>query len=124
MVGAALDNGEIGAGHVAVITKAVSGWPQHLDPDTFDSAEQLLVAKPSRSTPDSSREPRNASRASSTPTAPAPDEPDPTGRMELRLGNRNPRTRLTPFTGTLTDEAVEMFRQATTALGRARPGEH
>jgi len=121
LVGVALDNAEIGAGHVAVITKAVSSWPQHLDPDTFDSAEQLLVAEAQQVDPGQLARTAQRLEGILDPDGPAPDEPDPTGRMELRLGNRNPRTRLTPFTGTLTDEAVEMFRQATAALAAPDP---
>ena len=121
LVGAALDNAEIGAGHVAVITKAAASWPQHLDPDTFDSAEQLLVDQAQQVDPGQLARTAQRLEGILDPDGPAPDEPDPTGRMELRLGNRNPRTRLTPFTGTLTDEAVEMFRQATTALAAPDP---
>src|SRR6478672_2910398 len=121
LVGASLDNADIGAGHVAVITKAVSSWPQHLDPDTFDSAEQLLVAEAQQVDPGQLARTAQRLEGILDPDGPAPDEPDPTSRMELRLGNRNPRTRLTPFTGTFTDEAVEMFRQANAALAHGGP---
>ena len=52
------------------------------------------------------------------PDGHAPDERDPASRTEFRLGTRNAHTGLTPFTGTFTDEGVEIFRQATFALAK------
>ena len=44
--------------------------------------------------------------------------------MELQLGPRNPRTGLTPLAGTLDDEAVEIFRQATDPLAAPDPADN
>ena len=56
-----------------------------------------------------------------------PDGPHPTSGTPRpdRIPAREPNahTGLTPFTGTLTDEAVEIFRQATSALAGPDPGD-
>ena len=58
------------------------------------------------------------------PDGHAPDERDPASRTEFRLGTRNAHTGLTPFTGTFTDEGVEIFRQATFALAKPVPDDN
>ncbi|HSK31924.1 MAG TPA: DUF222 domain-containing protein [Propionicimonas sp.] len=120
LVGAAVDAGEIGPGHVAVITKAAAGWPRGVDPDTLDSAERVLVDQARKVDPGQLGKIAQRLAEILDPDGPCPDRPDPTGRMEFRVGNRNPRTGLTPFGGTFSDEAVETFRQATDALAAPR----
>ena len=120
-VGAALAAGEIGAGHLAVITKAVTSWPHGLDPVTHGSAERLLVDQARVVDPGHLGKTVQHLANILDPDGPDPNEKDPTRRMEFRLGTRNPRTGLTPFTGTFTDEAVETFRQATNALAAPAP---
>ncbi|HEY5877259.1 MAG TPA: DUF222 domain-containing protein [Nakamurella sp.] len=121
-VGDALLKGELGAGQVAVITKAVSKWPKDLDPQIFDDCEKLLVEQGRQVDPGQLTKLAQQIENIVDPDGTGPDhDPDPVARMELRLGVRNPRTGLTPLTGTLCDEAVEAFRQATDPLAAPRP---
>jgi hypothetical protein len=121
-VGDALINGELGAGQVAVITKAVSKWPKDLDPDIFDNCEKLLVEQGRQVDPGQLTRIAQQIEQIVDPDGTGPDgEPDPALRMELALGIRNARTGLTPIKGTLCDEAVEAFRQATDALAAPKP---
>lgn len=122
MVGAALMNGELGAGQVSVITRAVTGWPRDLDQDTFDICEQVLVEQGKQTDPRALTLIAQQIEQRIDPDGTGPDnDPDPVSRMELKLGVRDPRTGLTRITGTLCDEAVEAFRQATDALSAPRP---
>ena len=118
IVGAALDDGDIGQGHVAVITKAFSGWPRTVDQDTADQVEQLLVDQAHQIDPGQLNKVAQRLDPIMDPDGHAPDERDPASRTEFRLGTRNAHTGLTPFTGTFTDEGVEIFRQATFALAK------
>ena len=117
-VGAALHDGEIGAGHVAVITKAAAGWPKQVDPDTRDDVEQVLVDQARQVDPAQLGKIAQQLEQILDPDGTLPKDREPADRMEFRLGNRSPQTGLTPFTGTFTDEAVETFRQATNAIAR------
>ena len=118
IVGAALDAGDIGQGHVAVITKAFNGWPRTVDQDTADQVEQLLVDQAHQIDPGQLNKVAQRLDPIMDPDGHAPDERDPASRTEFRLGTRNAHTGLTPFTGTFTDEGVEIFRQATFALAK------
>jgi hypothetical protein len=121
-VGDALIKGELGAGQVAVITKAVSKWPRDLDPQTFDDCEKLLVEQARQVDPGRLTQIAQQIEQIVDPDGTGPDnQPDPVNRMELTLGVRNARTGLTPIKGTLCDEAVEAFRQATDPLAAPRP---
>ncbi len=121
LLGAALDDGTVGEGHVAVITQAIQALPRTLDAELVESAERLLV--------DTARDTDPAQVALAArhlanildQDGPEPDEREPVCRMELRLGRRNPRTGLTPLTGTLDDETVEAFRQVTDPLTTPTP---
>jgi len=121
-VGDALIRGELGAGQVAVITKTASKWPRDLDPQTFDDCEKLLVEQGRQVDPRRLTQIAQQIEQIVDPDGTGPDnDPDPADRMELTLGVRNARTGLTPIKGTLCDEAVEAFRQATDALAAPRP---
>ncbi len=121
-VGHALLAGELGAGQVAVITKAVTKWPHDLDPTVFDDCEKLLVDQARQVDPGRLAEIAQQLEQIVDPDGTGPDnDPDPVNRMELALGVRNPRTGLTPIKGTLCDEAVEAFRQATDPLAAPHP---
>jgi hypothetical protein len=121
-VGAALRAGELGAAQVAVITRAVRSWPKDLDPTMFDSCEKLLVEQGRQVDPGKLTTIAQHLENIVDPDGTGPDgDPEPANRMELALGTRNPRTGLTPIKGTLCDEAVEAFRQATDPLAAPRP---
>lgn len=121
-VGAALQAGELGAGQVAVIVKAVKKWPKDLDPTIFDACEKLLVEQGRQVDPGALTTIAQHLENIVDPDGTGPDgDPEPADRMELVLGVRNPRTGLTPIKGTLCDEAVEAFRQATDPLAAPRP---
>ncbi len=122
VVGTALMNGELGAGQVSVITRAVTAWPKDLDPDTFDSCEQVLVEQGKQADPRALALVAQQIEQIVDPDGTGPDnDPDPVSRMELKLGVRDARTGLTRITGTLCDEAVEAFRQATDPLAAPHP---
>ena len=118
IVGAALDAGDIGQAHVAVITKAFTGWPRTVDQHTADQVEQLLVDQAQEIDPGQLNKVAQRLDDIMNPDGHAPDERDPASRTEFRVGTRNAHTGLTPFTGTFTDEGVEIFRQATFALAK------
>ena len=124
IVGAALDAGDIGQAHVAVITKAFTGWPRTVDQHTADQVEQLLVDQAQEIDPGQLNKVAQRLDDIMNPDGHAPDERDPASRTEFRVGTRNAHTGLTPFTGTFTDEGVEIFRQATFALAKPVPDDN
>ena len=124
IVGAALDAGDIGQGHVAVITKAFTGWPRTVDQHTADQVEQLLVDQAQEIDPGQLNKVAQRLDDIMNPDGHAPDERDPASRTEFRVGTRNAHTGLTPFAGTFTDEGVEIFRQATFALAKPVPDDN
>ena len=120
-LGAALDAGQVGDGHVGVITQAVQALPPDLDPGLVGSAERLLVDTARDADPAAVALAARHLAAILDQDGPEPDDREPACRMELRLGRRNPRTGLTPLTGCLDDETVEAFRQATDPLTTPTP---
>ena len=77
IVGAALDAGDIGQAHVAVITKAFTGWPRTVDQDTADQVEQLLVDQAQEIDPGQLNKVAQRLDDIMNPDGHAPDERDP-----------------------------------------------
>jgi len=116
---AAVDDGLLGVEQIRIIETTMRKLPTTLDPVTRDSCEHTLVEHGQLLEPK-----RFAAFARGILLICDPDgdlDKDPTDRVELTIGTRNPDSGMTRFTGQLDDEGVEILTQAIDAASTPHP---
>jgi Domain of unknown function (DUF222) len=107
---AAVDDGRIGVEQIRITETTMRKIPAQVDPVTRDSCEHTLVEH------GQIMEPKRFARFARDILLivdPNGDlDKDPSDRVELSIGTRNPETGMTRFTGQLDDEGVELLTQA------------
>ena len=120
LLGAALAAGVIGAEQTRTIVSTMNKLPATLDPDTRDTCQQVLVENGISTEPKPFADFARAVALTCDPDG-TPDQPNPSDRVELTLGARNPSTGMTRFAGQLDDEGVEVLGQAIDGLATPHP---
>ena len=120
LLGAALAAGAIGAEQTRTIVTTMNKLPATLDPDTRDTCQQVLVENGISTEPKPFADFARAVALTCDPDG-TPDQPNPSDRVELTLGARNPSTGMTRFAGQLDDEGVEVLGQAIDGLATPHP---
>ena len=121
LLGAALADGVIGLEQTRIIVATMKGLPARVDPETRDLVQKTLVEAGITTEPAPFAEFARMIALTCDPDGTL-DEPNPTDKVELTLGTRNPVTGLTRFTGRLDDYGVEVLGQATDGLAAPQPG--
>ena len=121
LLGEALVDGVIGLEQTRIIVATMKGLPARVDPQTRDLVQKTLVEAGITTEPEPFAEFARMIALTCDPDGTL-DEPNPTDKVELTLGTRNPVTGLTRFTGRLDDYGVEVLGQATDGLAAPQPG--
>ena len=117
MLGAALAAGTIGTEQTRIIVSTMRRLPAKVDPDTRALVQKTLVDNGMITAPT----PFAAFALTCDPDG-SLDDLNPSDRVELTVGGRNPATGLTRITGHLDDDqGVEVLAQATDGLAAPRP---
>jgi hypothetical protein len=117
----AVDDGKLGVEQIRITETTMRKLPAVLDPVTRESCEQMLVEHGQFMEPQ-----RFAGFARNILLIVDPDgdlAKDPSDRVELSIGSRNPETGMTRFSGQLDDEGVELLNQAIDADSKPRPSD-
>ena len=116
---AVVDDGQIGVEQIRILEATMRKMPNTVDPVTRDSCEQTLVEHAQFTEPK-----RFAGFARNILLICDPDgdlDKDPSDKVELSIGPRNPETGMTRITGQLDDEGIELLTQAIDADSKPRP---
>jgi hypothetical protein len=115
---AAVDDGKLGIEQIRIIETTMRKMPADVDPVTRDSCEDTLVEH--GQVMDLKRFARFARDILLIVDPDGDLDKDPSDRVELSIGTRNPETGMTRFTGQLDDEGVELLTQAIDADSKPR----
>jgi Domain of unknown function (DUF222) len=120
LLGDALAAGEIGIEQTRTIVTTMKGLPDKLDHDTRDLCQKTLVEHGISTEPKPFADFARAVAQACDPDGDL-DETDPSDKVELTLGTRNPGTGMTRFHGQLDDHGVEVLGQAIDGLAAPHP---
>ena len=120
VLGAALVDGVIGVEQTRTIVATMKGLPGKVDPETRELVQKTLVEHGITTEPKPFAEFARMIALTCDPDGTL-DERNPSEKVELTLGTRNPVTGLTRFTGQLDDLGVEVLAQATDGLAAPQP---
>ena len=117
----AMSEGEVGAEQMSIVVRGLTSLPAAIAMPTRAAAEEHLVGYARQ------LDPRRLDKVVAyLHTALDPDgsldERDPRARMELHIGPRDPRTKLTPMRGLLDDHTTAMLTSALEWFARPEPG--
>ena len=117
---AALADGAIGVDQTRIVVATIKSAPGKADPGMLEEAKKVLVETGAVTEP----KPFAAFAKSVAHALDLDGKPDtePSDRVELTIGVRNPDTGMTGFKGQLDDVGVELLGKAIEGLTNTEPG--